>query len=135
MSKLKNYEIEALVETITSEVIKKKTAKLEQEIEHFEEDFKVILVEYRDKVEQVKSLLKECNMMEKQIKDTVKDYYNFGFTGTVNAHYLDKVEGIKFDATPYSKYTLREEIKNHVIITNINGNVREMIDEIVEKFV
>ena len=132
MAKLKNYEIVAVLNTIESKYRDKRTAKIKQlvnSIELTEEEKRLInLIQehtvHTEHIRNLENLL--CNLYQ-----TIKpNGYRYGWSGLTE----DKIKTEK--ATSLIKDDLNiQDIKNELIISNIEGNdVSNFIEEVLNRY-
>jgi hypothetical protein len=133
MSKLKIYEINSLVNVITKRVNEGIKKDRDERVEEIKRENRDLIEKYEEKVVELNNLLGEVEVLEKKLVDLVKNDDKISLVGggmRYNYEYEGKV--IKRDNYFYSS---EDEIRNEVIISNLEGNVSGMIDEIVSKFI
>lgn len=132
MAKLKNYEIEAVLNTIESKYIEKRTAKTQQlvnsiELTEEEKHFINLLKDYAVQTECIKKLE---NLLCTTYTNMKPNGYTWGWRG------LTEVEIRKEKASSLIKDDFNiKDIKNELIINNIEGNnVSDFIEEVLNRY-
>lgn len=132
MAKLRNYEIDAIVNTIQNKYREKRDLKIQQIADTIvlNEEQKLLIA----KIEQFNNVQKALNVLEEELGNLYAsifpDEYKWGWRHAT-------VDTIK---NRYARNTLKETfdikaIKNELIIHNIEGNdVANFIDEVLNRF-
>ena len=132
MAKLRNYEIVAVLNTIESKYRDKRAAKVKQlvnSIELTEEEKRLInlIQEYTVHIEHTRNLENLlCNLYQ-----TVKpNGYRYGWSGLTE----DKIKTEKVSSLIKDEFNI-QDIKNELIISNIEGNdVSNFIEEVLNRY-
>lgn len=131
MGKLKNYEIDAIVNTIISKIEDIKRNKIEKEIKRQkltqkEKNFLKLL-------DNIKLLENEISVLNKEAINMCDDIFGYPFYGwkdSTERSILEKRVMKNIDP----KYNEVDSIRNKVILANIDGNVQDVIDEILKDY-
>lgn len=132
MAKLRNYEIDAIVNTIQNKYREKRDFKVKQIVDNItlNENQKLLLA----KIEQYNAIQKALNALEMEVSDLYvsifPDAYKWGWRTTTADTLKER----------FARDTLKETfdihaIKDELIIHSIEGNdVANFIDEILNRF-
>ena len=132
MAKLRNYEIDAIVNTIQNKYREKRDLKIKQIVDNItlSKEQQLLIA----KIEQFNNIQKALNVLEEELGNLYvsifPDEYKWGWRHVT-------VDTLK---NRYAKNTLKEtfdirDIKNELIINNIEGNdVANFIDEVLNRF-
>jgi DNA-binding ferritin-like protein (Dps family) len=132
MAKLRNYEIDAIVNTIQNKYREKRDLKVKQIVDSIilDDNQKLLLA----KIEQYNATQKALNDLEMELGDLYvnifPDVYKWGWRHTTADTIKERI----------ARDTLKEtfdifDIKNELIIHNIEGNdVANFIDEVLNRF-
>jgi hypothetical protein len=137
MGKLKIYEINSLVSTIRKRVDEIRKKERDERVEEIKRENRDLIEKYEKRVVELNNLLREVEVLEEEICNIVEDEdkIELGREGIGGSWYGGYEYGGKvIRRSEYLNWS-EEEIRNEVIIKNLEGNVNEVIDEIVNKFV
>ena len=133
MSKLKIYEINSLVSVIKKRVDEGVKKERDERVKEVKKENRNLIEMYERRVEELNSILKEVKSLEEELYDIVRGEDKIGLVGE-GMRYSNEYEGKVIVRDSYF-YSNEEDIRNEVIVRNLEGNVSNMIDEIVNKFV
>jgi hypothetical protein len=134
--KLKNYEIESLVNVIVGKVVEKKKELCEEFLKGLKKEKKKEMVEYEKVKKEVMRLGKRMKELEKEMVKGVEGENGIMFMGVVLNCYGDSwnVSNGEFVVNGVSDYEIRGKVKDEVVIGNMEGDVSGRVEEIVKKF-
>ena len=141
MAKLKNYEIDALCNNITKKLREIKTEKIEAlkgKIKLSKDAKK--LIELAEEYHAVNERLKELDKMGVELRKKVFENtgYNYGWMSTKEDEILkyeaEKLLPEKLKEISIDNYRFERNIRDRIIVANIDGNVQDLIDKIVEEY-
>lgn len=136
--KLRNFEIEAIVDSVFNKLEEKEREKFKNpEIIKVVNEINKELGEELDKINKLISNFKEIR--EKKYKKFKLIYgensgYNFNMNG-MGEYRVDKNEFIVEPSYGLVNWSVKEKIRNKVILSNIKGEeIDKLIDELVKEF-
>ena len=141
MAKLKNYEIEALCNNITKKLRAIKAEKvnaLKNKIKLSKDAKK--LIELAEEYHAVNDRLKELDKMGVELRKKVFENtgYNYGWMSTkedeILAYEAEKLLPEKLKEISRDNYSFERNVRDRIIVANIDGNVQDLIDKIVEEY-
>jgi hypothetical protein len=140
MAKLKNYEIEAVYNT----VLKKLNALREDKLNAFKAKVKLnekakklvkLAEEYREINDRLQELDKIGTALRKEVFDGV---YNYGWMHTtpedIIEHEAEKLLPEKLRKLNEKHYYYNNDIRDKIIVANIDGNVEDLIENIIAEY-
>ena len=135
MAKLKNYEIDAIYNEVYDRIQELKEAKLNDlkakvKLNHTQNHLLLLLQEVEEIEKRRTELLELGATLYKEAFDT--DYAHYGWTKTTKediiTHVANKLLPEKMQVTNINK------IRGRIILANIDGNVQELIDNILAEY-
>lgn len=141
MAKLKNYEIEALCNNITKKLRTIKAEKvnaLKNKIK-LNKDAKK-LIELAEEYHAVNDKLKELDKMGVELRKKVFENtgYNYAWMSTkedeILAYEAEKLLPEKLKEISRDNYSFERNVRDRIIVANIDGNVEELIDTIIAEY-
>lgn len=140
MAKLKNYEIEALYNTICKKIEalkEERIAELKKNIKlnKIDRQFLATLAEYNA----LQTRMKEISDLGYELyKEIFKTNSGYGWQNTTEERFL-KHKAIEFLPEKLKDFSMNQypyntTIKDRIIIANIDGNVEELIENIIAEY-
>jgi len=131
MKKLRNFEIDALVEVIWKRLNDEKRSRMIW-IGKFDE----INLLMKEKGNEINRLIDEFYKVREDFKKQFGNnsgnwvLYNMSSIGRYN----DREEFVKINECDLLDWKLKNNIRNEIIVSNIEGNVSDIIDVLFEKY-
>jgi len=131
MKKLRNYEIDALVEVIWKRLNDEKRSRMIW-IGKFD-DINLLM---KEKGNEINRLIDEFYKVREDFKNQFGKYsgnwvlYNMSSIGRYN----DREEFVKINECDLLNWNLKNIIRNEIIVSNIEGNISDIIDVLFEKY-
>ena len=131
MKKLRNYEIDALVEVIWKKLNDEKRSRMIW-IGKFDE----INLLMKEKGNEINRLIDEFYKVREDFKKQFGNnsgnwvLYNMSSVGRYN----DREEFVKINECDLLNWNLKNNIRNEIIVSNIEGNISDIIDVLFEKY-
>jgi hypothetical protein len=131
MKKLRNYEIDALVEVIWKKLNDEKRSKMIW-IGKFDE----INLLMKKKGNEINRLIDEFYKVredfKKQFGNNSGNWVLYNMSGI--GRYNDREEFVKINECDLLNWNLKNNIRNEIIVSNIEGNISDIIDVLFEKY-
>ena len=131
MKKLRNYEIDALVEVIWKRLNDEKRSRMIW-IGKFDE----INLLMKEKGNEINRLIDEFYKVREDFKKQFGNnsgnwvLYNMSSVGRYN----DREEFVRINECDLLNWNLKNSIRNEIIVSNIEGNISDIIDVLFEKY-
>jgi hypothetical protein len=131
MKKLRNYEIDALVEVIWKKLNDEKRSRMIW-IGKFDE----INLLMKEKGKEINRLIDELYKVREDFKKQFGNnsgnwvLYNMSSVGRYN----DREEFVRINECDLLNWNLKNNIRNEIIVSNIEGNISDIIDVLFEKY-
>ena len=131
MKKLRNYEIDALVEVIWKKLNDEKRSKMIW-IGKFDE----INLLMKEKGNEINRLIDEFYKVREDFKKQFGNnsgnwvLYNMSSVGRYN----DREEFVRINECDLLDWRFKNNIRNEIIVSNIEGNISDIIDVLFEKY-
>jgi len=131
MKKLRNYEIDALVEVIWKKLNDEKRSRM-----IWIGKFNEINLLMKEKGKEINRLIDELYKVREDFKKQFSNnsgnwvLYNMSSVGRYN----DREEFVRINEGDLLNWNLKNNIRNEIIVSNIEGNVSDIIDVLFEKY-
>ena len=131
MKNLKNYEIDALVEVIWKKLNDEKRSRM-----IWIGKFNEINLLMKEKGKEINRLIDELYKVREDFKKQFCNnsgnwvLYNMSSVGRYN----DREEFVRINEGDLLNWNLKNNIRNEIIVSNIEGNVSDIIDVLFEKY-
>ena len=131
MKNLKNYEIDALVEVIWKKLNDEKRSRM-----IWIGKFNEINLLMKEKGKEINRLIDELYKVREDFKKQFSNnsgnwvLYNMSSVGRYN----DREEFVRINEGDLLNWNLKNNIRNEIIVSNIEGNVSDIIDVLFEKY-
>ena len=131
MKKLRNYEIDALVEVIWKKLNDEKRSRM-----IWIGKFNEINLLMKEKGKEINRLIDELYKVREDFKKQFCNnsgnwvLYNMSSVGRYN----DREEFVRINEGDLLNWNLKNNIRNEIIVSNIEGNVSDIIDVLFEKY-
>jgi hypothetical protein len=140
MAKLKNYEIEALYNTICKKIgaLKdERIAELKKDIKlnKIDKQFLATLAEYnalKERMDELSNL--GCNLYKEIFKTGVGYSWQHTTEDGFLKHKATELLPEKLKEFDMNQYPYNTTIKDRIILANIDGNVEELIENIIAEY-
>jgi hypothetical protein len=131
MKKLRSFEIEALVSLVWKKLNDEKKKNFIW-IKKFD-DINLVM---KERGKEINRLIDEYNELKNKFYNENKEVsgnriiFNMSNIGRYN----EEMKFVKLNEGEWINWNVRNEIKNEVILSNIDGNVNDLVDRLFEKY-